>query len=167
MVRACARPYFLAGGDSEDLIQEGMLGLLNAVRDYRADRNTAFRTYAQICIKRRLISAIRSDARYKNLPLNKAVSYHPFSFDCEDSIPQQSVPDPEEVLIGQEQADERTAQLKKELSGLEEKVLELYLDGYSCSEIAHSLGREIKAVDNAIQRVRRKALRLFNTATTA
>ena len=128
LVRVCARPYFLAGGDGEDLIQEGMLGLLSAVREYRADRNTAFKTYAEICIRRRLISAVRSYARDKNLPLNKAISYQPLSFvrrrkmrcriKCAES---------EEVLIGRERANERTAQLKSRLSAFEAKVLSLYL----------------------------------------
>jgi RNA polymerase sporulation-specific sigma factor len=169
LVRVCARPYFLAGGDGEDLIQEGMLGLLSAVREYRADRNTAFKTYAEICIRRRLISAVRSYARDKNLPLNKAISYQPLSF-CpggEDALSDQSVPNPEEVLIGREQANERTAQLKSRLSAFEAKVLSLYLQGLSCGEIAVKLNRSYKSVDNAVQRVRHKAVRIFESAITA
>lgn len=162
-VRMCARPFFLAGGDGEDLIQEGMLGLLNAVRSYRADKNTAFKTYAEVCIRRRIISAIRSDAGEKNLPLNKAISYHPLSFfgSEEVSLSEQSVPDPEEVLIGREQAKERVLQLSNGLSEFELSVLELYLQGLSQSEIAATLGKTVKSVDNAVQRVRQKAVRII------
>ena len=162
-VRMCARPFFLAGGDGEDLIQEGMLGLLNAVRSYRADKKTAFKTYAEVCIRRRILSAVRTDAAEKNLPLNKAISYHPLSFfgSEETALSEQSVPDPEEVLIGREQAKERALQLGNDLSDLESAVLELYLQGLSQREIAARLGKSVKSVDNAVQRVRQKAVRIL------
>lgn len=163
LVRAEARPLFLVGGDGEDLIQEGMLGLMYAIRRYKPGE-ASFRTFAQVCVKRRLYSAIRKDARAKNLPLNTAVSYPPLSFEGEENFAQQSVPDPEEVLIGREQASERTARLNRELSGFEARVLRLYLDGFTCAEIAEKLDKSGKSVDNAIQRVRRKAVRIYEEA---
>jgi len=162
-VRMSARPFFLTGGDGEDLIQEGMLGLLVAVRSYRSDKNTAFKTYAEVCIKRRIYSAIRTAAAEKNLPLNKAISFNPLSFsDSEETVlSEQSVPDPEEVLIGREQAKERVLQLGNDLSDMESAVLELYLLGLSQREIAVKLGKNVKSVDNAVQRIRQKAMRIL------
>ena len=159
LVRICARPYFLMGGDSEDLIQEGMIGLLNAVREFVPDRDAGFRTYAEVCIRNRLISAIKTATRDKHTPLNNSVPLetplfdgHPgFSFDTLDSHA-----DPEALVISREELQERRDALLRQLSSFEAEVLVRYLDGLSCSEIAMAVGRSQKSVDNAVQRVRRK-----------
>ena len=144
LVRICARPYFLMGGDSEDLIQEGMIGLLNAVREFVPDRDAGFRTYAEVCIRNRLISAIKTATRDKHTPLNNSVPLetplfdgHPgFSFDTLDSRA-----DPEALVISREELQERRDALLRQLSSFEAEVLVRYLDGLSCSEIAMAVGR--------------------------
>lgn len=164
LVRVCARPYFLVGGDSEDLIQEGMVGLLNAIREFSPDKKSSFRTYAETCIRNRILSAIRAAARDKHTPLNYYVSYETPLFDgSTDSYPlsasQQPQQNPEDVLISREERRERLGTLKGQLSGLEASILELYLYGYSYLEIAKQVRRSPKAVDNAVQRIRRKVAR--------
>lgn len=164
LVRICARPYFLAGGDSEDLIQEGMVGLLNAIREYVPQKGTAFRTYAEICIRNRILSAIRAASRDKHTPLNHYVSFEPPLLDgIADSYPfnasRQPLQNPEDMLISREERRERLGTLKGQLSGLETNILELYLRGYSYVEIAEQVNRSPKAVDNAVQRIRRKVAR--------
>lgn len=162
LVRACARPLFLAGGDSEDLIQEGMVGLLNAVRTFDHERETQFRTYAEVCIRSRLHSAVRAAARDKHSPLNNYISFETPLFDTAGYL-SSSKEDPEEVLIGKEEWKERLRALKDQLSGFEAKILQLYLSGLSYAEIADRIGRTQKSVDNAVQRIRRKVARLFNS----
>lgn len=168
LVRICARPYFLAGGDSEDLIQEGMVGLLNAVREFSPDKGSTFRTYAETCIRNRILSAIRAAARDKHTPLNHHVSYEtPLLDGNADSYPfsahRQPQQDPEELFISREERRERLGTLKGQLSGLEAQILELYLRGYSYIEIAERVNRSPKAVDNAVQRIRRKVARHFTS----
>lgn len=168
LVRICARPYFLAGGDSEDLIQEGMLGLLNAIREYLPERGTSFRTYAEACIRNRIRSAVRAAARDKHTPLNHYVSFETSlldgntdSYHC--SFPHQPLQNPEDMVISREERRERLWTLKGQLSGLEAEILELYLRGYSYGEIAEQVDRSPKAVDNAVQRIRRKVARQFSS----
>ena len=161
LVRVCARPYFLAGGDSEDLIQEGMVGLLNAIREYDPGKGSSFRTYAETCIRNRILSAIRAAARDKHTPLNHYVSYEtPLLDGNTDSYPlsasRQPQQNPEDMLIGREERRERLGTLKGQLSGFEAQILDLYLRGLSYVEIASEVDRSPKAVDNAVQRIRRK-----------
>lgn len=162
LVRVCARPYFLVGGDSEDLIQEGMLGLLVAIREYSPDKQVAFRTYANLCIRRRIISAIRMAMRDKHTPLNSYVSLE-LSLDVEDGENYPSLiaalgwqESPEHAIIDKEQFNALKKQFDKQLSSLEQSILDLYLKGFSYSEIAKEVGRTAKSVDNAVQRIRRK-----------
>ena len=158
-VRACARPFFLAGGDSEDLIQEGMFGLLSAIRQYDPANGAAFRTFAEHCIRNRLLSAVRSASRLKHFPLNDGLSLEQLSEDTSlpfAAIPEFFQPSPEELVLARESKEELYSAFRDRLSGLEKKVLDLYLDGLSYQDIANRLGKDGKAVDNAVQRIRRK-----------
>ena len=161
LVRICARPYFLAGGDSEDLIQEGMVGLLAAIREYDPEKAASFRTYAEVCIKNRLFSVIKAAARDTHIPLNNSVSFgnplfsgngDPLAFGASDG----PETDPEEILLSRESFRERLEALMGQLSGFEASVLRLYLNGLSYSEIAAEVNKSPKSVDNAVQRIRRK-----------
>lgn len=150
--RACARPYFLAGGDSEDLLQEAMLGLLKAIREYSSERETAFRTFAEVCIKNRIRSAVTASTRDKHAPLN-----HSVSMEDQSLLDREHSSDPEELFISREEEAERLEALKHRLSPLEQRILSLYLQGFSYREIGEQVGRADKSVDNAVQRIRRKA----------
>ena len=172
LVRACARPYFLSGGDSEDLIQEGMLGLLAAIREYDPERSTSFGTYAVFCIRRRLLSAVKAAARKKHMPLNRAISFEaPLLDENGDCYPYGIQPtqdsSPEELLIDREDSEERMALLKSHLSGFETKILRLYLQGLSYSEIAAEVNKTTKSVDNAVQRIRRKVAQHLSSGVTS
>ena len=160
LVRACARPYFLMGGDSEDLIQEGMVGLISAIREYTPSRETAFLTFAETCVRNRMISAIRAASRDKHTPLNQSVSFETPLFDgMSDYLPFGAAgpqTDPEALYISREELQERMVLLRSQLSGFEAKILGLYLSGLSYAEIAAEIKRTPKSVDNAVQRVRRK-----------
>jgi len=162
LVRMCARPCFLVGGDSEDLIQEGMIGLLSAIRGFNPSRGAGFRTYAEVCIHNRLRSAMKAAIRDKHLPLNASISFLDPRFDGEpipcsyEADPRRSE-NPEDVLISREERERRMSAFRSQLSRLERTVLDLYLDGFSYGEIGLRLGKSSKAVDNAVQRVRRKA----------
>ena len=156
LVRACARPLFLAGGDSEDLIQEGFLGLLTAIRSFDPGRDAAFRTFAEICIRSRLHTAVRAAQGGKHAPLNHSVSYEPPLFDGTNAYLFSSAESPEDVVIGREELKERLEALKGRLSKFEAQILPPYLSGLSCGEIAQRVGRSQKSVDNAVQRIRRK-----------
>ena len=153
LVRCCAHPYFLAGGDSEDLLQEGMFGLIKAMREFRADREASFQTFAEVCIRSRLCSVIRASRAGKHSPLNESVPLNAFLLDAQ---PQYSQLDPEDLLIDREKAAALLDQVRSQLSELEIRVLDLYLDGCSCGEIAATVGKPYKSVDNAVQRIRRK-----------
>lgn len=165
-VRICARPLFLAGGDSEDLIQEGMLGLLSAIRQYDPSANVPFKTYAELCINRRLYSAVKSAARLKHLPLNNGVPLD--SILSEESQPQAtSCPEAnrritEEQVLARESEKELHSAFSQYLSGFEAKVLQLYLSGLSYAEMAAQTHKSEKSIDNAVQRIRRKLARLPN-----
>lgn len=156
LVRMCARPLFLVGGDSEDLIQEGMLGLLLAVRSYHSDRQASFRTYAEICIRNRLRSAIKAARRGKHTPLNDSISFETPLFDESSERLLLSEDSPEHVIITREEIKERLDGIKGRLSDLEADVLPHYLEGYTCREIAVQVQKSSKTVDNAIQRIRKK-----------
>ena len=162
LVRACARPLFLAGGDSEDLIQEGTFGLVSAIRQFSPDCDTSFKTFAELCIRKRLYSAIKSASRLKHFPLNDGVSFEQLSED--HRAPLSAVPEvfrrsPEDLVLARESKEELYTAFSRCLSPFENKVLDLYLDGLSYREIAQRLDKEPKAVDNAVQRIRRKLAR--------
>lgn len=168
LVRSCARPYFLAGGDSEDLIQEGMIGLLSAIRGFQRGKDTSFRTYAEVCIRNRLRSAVRAAARDKHSPLNRSVPLGDSLFDETPEtygygISQQRLENPEDLVIGREERESRVKAMRQQLSGFENAVLDLYLDGLSYGEIAEKVKKPAKSVDNAVQRIRRKAAPYFAT----
>ena len=167
LVRACARPLFLAGGDSEDLIQEGMLGLLTAIRGFDPGRDTAFRTFAEICVRSRLLTAVRAAQGGKHSPLNRSISFEPPLFDGTRAYQFSSAESPEDVIIGREELKERLDALKCRLSELEADILPLYLSGLSCGEIAVRVGRSQKSVDNAVQRIRRKVARQFSSGVSS
>lgn len=154
-VRACARPLFLAGGDSEDLTQEGLLGLLDAIREYRGDQDASFATFARVCIRNRMYSAVRSASRDKHVPLNSSLSW-----ERDDVEPDLTAPlGPEELLIAREDRVERLQRIKRALSPLEREILKHYLLGLSYEEIGQATHRSAKSVDNAVQRIRRKLAR--------
>ena len=162
LVRTCARPLFLAGGDNGDLVQEGMLGLLSAIRRFDPSDGTSFQTFAEHCIRMRLYSAIKSASRLKHLPLNNGVSLEQLSEDSPmqlSAIPDVLRCDPEELVLARERTEELYSELAQCLSKLEKQVLDLYLDGLSYREIASLLGKEEKSIDNAVQRIRRKLAR--------
>lgn len=163
MVRICARPYFLAGGDSEDLTQEGMLGLLSAIREYDRGSGIPFKAFAEVCIRRRIYSAIKSASRLKHTPLNNGISLEAAS--DEELSPERPYPAvdfrrvPEEQVLARESANEFFNTFSRCLSPLEKSILPLFLDGLSYRAIAQTCGKDEKAVDNAVQRIRRKLAR--------
>ncbi|TCS69156.1 RNA polymerase sporulation sigma factor SigH [Effusibacillus lacus] len=161
-VKAKARSYFLIGADREDIVQEGMIGLYKSIRDYRDDKLTSFKAFAELCITRQIITAIKTATRQKHIPLNSYVSLDKPIYDEDsdrtllDVICGSRVSDPEELLINQEEFVDIEAKMGEILSDLERKVLMLYLDGRSYQEIAVDLKRHVKSIDNALQRVKRK-----------
>ncbi len=161
-VRAKARSYFLIGADHEDIVQEGMIGLYKAIRDYKGDKLSSFKAFAELCITRQIITAIKTATRQKHIPLNSYVSLDRPIYDEEsdrtllDVICGTRVTDPEELLINQEEFDDIELKMGEILSDLERKVLMLYLDGRSYQEISVDLKRHVKSIDNALQRVKRK-----------
>ncbi|MFA9556457.1 RNA polymerase sporulation sigma factor SigH [Evansella sp. AB-rgal1] len=161
-VRAKARSYFLIGADHEDIVQEGMIGLYKAIRDFKGDKLSSFKAFAELCITRQIITAIKTATRQKHIPLNSYVSLDKPIYDEEsdrtllDVIIGTKVSDPEELLINQEEFDDIELKMGEILSDLERKVLMLYLDGRSYQEISGDLNRHVKSIDNALQRVKRK-----------
>jgi RNA polymerase sporulation-specific sigma factor len=161
-VRSKARSYFLIGADKEDIIQEGMIGLYKAIRDYRDDKQASFRAFADLCITRQIITAIKTATRQKHIPLNSYVSLNKPIYDEEsdrtllDVISGIHIADPEEIIINQEQIEDIELKMGEILSSLEMEVLTFYLEGKSYQEIAEELGRHVKSIDNALQRVKRK-----------
>ena len=154
MVRKKARVLYLVGGDQDDLIQEGMIGLFKAVRDYRKEKDASFHTFAQLCVDRQLYHAIQSSNRQKHQPLNSYVSINSEEWEEEVySIFQQS---PENIVIAQEKEEKGERKRKKKISNLENQVLKMYLDGDSYLQIAEKLGKSPKSIDNALQRIRGK-----------
>ncbi len=161
-VRAKARSYFLIGADREDIIQEGMIGLYKAIRDYRDDKLASFRAFAELCITRQIITAIKTATRQKHIPLNSYISLNKPIYDEEsdrtllDVLSGTKVTDPEELVISREEFVDIEHKMGEFLSDLEWKVLMSYLDGRSYQEIAKDLRRHVKSIDNALQRVKRK-----------
>ena len=154
MVRQRARFLYLAGGDQDDLIQEGMIGLFKAIQDYRGDKDASFRTFAQLCIERQIYHAIQSSNRRKHQPLNGYMSMYGEEWEAETkTMFQQS---PETLLIAQENAQQIEEMIRRELSEMESQVLILYLKGNNYLEIAEMLDKTPKTIDNAIHRIRRK-----------
>jgi RNA polymerase sporulation-specific sigma factor len=161
-VRAKARSYFLIGADREDIIQEGMIGLFKAIRDFRLDKLSSFRAFAELCITRQIITAIKTATRQKHIPLNSYVSLNKPIYDEDsdrtllDVISGSKITDPEELVISREEFDDIEEKIGELLSSLEWNVLMSYLDGKSYQEIAEELDRHVKSIDNALQRVKRK-----------
>ena len=165
-VRLKASSYFLAGGDSEDLIQEGLVGLYKAVRDFRPDKETSFRSFAELCVTRQIITAIKTAPRFKHAPLHTYVSFShtPAGQDGDgdvtlgDALPGPSVNDPSVRVISTEELQALVGCLSTKLSSLEADALRLYLEGSSYEQMAEELGCDTKTIDNALQRVKRKIL---------
>ena len=161
-VRAKARSYFLIGADREDIIQEGMIGLYKAIRDYRDDRQSSFRAFAELCITRQMITAIKTATRQKHIPLNSYVSLNKPVYDdgsdrtLIDMLSNSKSTNPEDLLIGREDYEAVESCIGEQLSKFEKQVLRLYLLGKSYQQIAQELDRQPKAVDNALQRVKHK-----------
>lgn len=161
-VRAKARSYFLIGADKEDIIQEGMIGLYKAIRDYKEEKLTSFKAFAELCITRQIITAIKTATRQKHIPLNSYISLDKPIYDEEsdrtlmDVISGAKPTDPEALIIHREEFSKIEDKMAELLSDLERQVLSLYLDGQSYQEISALLDRHVKSIDNALQRVKRK-----------
>ncbi|HAW60045.1 MAG TPA: RNA polymerase sporulation sigma factor SigH, partial [Actinobacteria bacterium] len=162
-VRVKARSYFLIGADKEDLIQEGMIGLYKAIRDFRPDKQASFRAFAELCITRQMITAIKTATRQKHIPLNSYISLNkPVYFEEEsdrtlvDMLSGSETSDPVELVITSEELRNIRSSFGEILSELEARVLRLYIEGKSYQEIAEELNRHVKSIDNALQRVKRK-----------
>nr|WP_129599404.1 RNA polymerase sporulation sigma factor SigH [Anaerophilus nitritogenes] len=161
-VRAKARSYFLIGADREDIIQEGMIGLFKAIRDFKPDKLSSFRAFAELCITRQIITAIKTATRQKHIPLNSYISLNKPIYDEEsdrtllDIISGAKISDPEELIISREELAHIESKIGEILSDLEWTVLMYYLQGRSYQEMAVELDRHVKSIDNALQRVKRK-----------
>jgi RNA polymerase sporulation-specific sigma factor len=163
-VRLKASSYFLAGGDADDLIQEGLVGLYKAIRDYRTDRESSFRNFAELCITRQIITAVKTATRNKHTPLNQYVSFSSTpsaaagdnDTTLDEMLPGPQVHDPVNQVISSEELRALVACISTALSELESRVLALYLDGHSYEEVGRRIGCDCKTVDNALQRVKRK-----------
>lgn len=168
-VRAKARTYFLIGADKEDIVQEGMIGLYKAIRDFKGDKQASFKAFAELCITRQLITAIKTATRQKHIPLNSYVSLDKPIYDEEsgytlmDVISGANMMNPEALIINKEKADDIARELAEMLSGLERRVLALYMEGQSYLEISEELNMQVKSIDNALQRVKRKMERHLKT----
>lgn len=161
-VRMKARSYFLIGADKEDIIQEGMIGLYKAIRDFRSDKLSSFRAFAELCIIRQIITAIKTATRQKHIPLNSYVSLDKPIYDEEsdrtlmDVLTDNGIDDPQQLMINNEEFMYMEEKMGEVLSELEREVLALYLDGQTYQEISEKLERHVKSIDNALQRVKRK-----------
>lgn len=161
-VRSKARSYFLIGADHEDIVQEGMIGLYKAIRDFKPEKLSSFRAFAELCVTRQIITAIKTATRQKHIPLNSYVSLNRPLFDEEsdrtllDVIVEARASNPEDLVINQEDIASIHQRINEVLSGFEQDVLDAYLDGKSYQEIAKLLGKHVKSIDNALQRVKRK-----------
>ncbi|MCL5056146.1 MAG: RNA polymerase sporulation sigma factor SigH [Firmicutes bacterium] len=161
-VRVKAKSYFLVGADREDIIQEGMIGLYKAIRDFKADKLSSFRAFAELCITRQIITAIKTATRQKHIPLNSYISLNKPIYDDDsdrtmmDILSGAKITDPEEVFINHELSGDIREKIQENLSDLESQVLASYLEGKSYQEMARELNRHVKSIDNALQRVKRK-----------
>lgn len=168
-VRAKARTYFLIGADKEDIVQEGMIGLYKAIRDFDSDKLSSFKAFAELCITRQIITAVKTSTRQKHIPLNSYVSLDKPVYDEEsdrtllDIIAGSKAIDPQELLVNREKFSDMESKLSELLSELEKKSLHLYLDGRSYQEISAELNRHVKSIDNALQRVKRKFEQLIES----
>ena len=162
LVRARAKDYFLAGADREDLVQEGMIGLFKAIRDFDITKQASFLGFAEVCVKRQLITAVKTATRQKHMPLNSYVSLNQPVYEDEtertlvDMLAERESVDPEEMFLRREKAEAMETEIAQKLSSLEQSVLSLYLSGMNYQEIAVELGRPPKSIDNALQRIKRK-----------
>lgn len=167
-VKSKAKSYFLIGADKEDIYQEGMIGLYKAIRDFRPDKLTSFKAFAELCVTRQIITAIKTATRQKHIPLNTYVSLNKPIYEEEsertllDVLAGFKITDPEELVISQEEVTYIEGEISKVLSDLELEVLTSYLDGKSYQEIACDLDRHAKSIDNALQRVKRKLEKCLN-----
>jgi RNA polymerase sporulation-specific sigma factor len=169
LVRSKAKSMFILGGDNEDLIQEGMLGLFKAVRDYDCGRDASFFTFADLCISRQMYTAVQASRRKKHIPLNTYISLYGDGEDCRDgetreladSLVDRAERNPEELFLDKERVDYLERTIEKELSSFEKQVLDLYMTGMSYTQIAKVLGREEKATDNALQRLKGKIRKML------
>lgn len=167
-VKAKAKSYFLIGADKEDIYQEGMIGLYKAIRDFRTDKLSSFKAFAELCVTRQIITAIKTATRQKHIPLNTYVSLNKPIYDEEsdrtlmDVLSEAKVADPEELVISREELNHIQSEIGEVLSSLEMEVLMSYLDGKSYQEIACDLDRHAKSIDNALQRVKRKLEKCLN-----
>jgi len=161
-VRARSRTYFLIGADKEDIIQEGMIGLYKSIRDFRTDANTSFKSFAELCITRQIITAIKKATRQKHIPLNSYVSLNKPVYDDEnerilmDTFAGKEISNPEEIMLDKERFLSLEDKLLKILSKLEWRVLSKYLEGKSYTQIANQIGKSEKSIDNALQRIKKK-----------
>ena len=166
-VRSKARSYFLIGADHEDIVQEGMIGLFKAIRDFRPDKLSSFRAFAELCVTRQIITAIKTATRQKHIPLNSYVSLNKPIYDEEsdrtllDVITEGYLANPEDVLINREDMSLIEVRIAQSLSPLERQVLAKYLQGKSYQEISRDMKRQIKSIDNALQRVKRKLAKIM------
>ncbi|MFC4559687.1 RNA polymerase sporulation sigma factor SigH [Virgibacillus kekensis] len=169
-VRAKARTYFIIGADKEDIIQEGMIGLYKAIRDYDGEKLSSFKAFAELCVTRQIITAIKTATRQKHIPLNSYVSLDKPIYEEEsdrtllDVIAGSKAIDPQELLLNREKFGDMELKLSELLSELEKKVLHLYLDGRTYQEISVELKRHVKSIDNALQRVKRKLEQLLESS---
>lgn len=165
-VRSKARSYFLIGADHEDIVQEGMIGLYKSIRDFQPARLASFRSFAELCVKRQIITAIKAATRQKHVPLNSYVSLNKPLYDEESDrtlldVIEGRITNPEDLYISKEDLKNIQSQMDQLLSGLEKQVLEAFMDGKSYQEIAQMLGRHVKSIDNALQRVKRKLFKFM------
>lgn len=167
LVRAAARPFFLVGGSSEDLLQEGMLGFCYSILHYDASRNISFKTFAEVCIRNRILSAIKSASSMKHSPLNDRISLEAAAEGDSADKSMDTQPSPEEQVLARESVTEFFTTFAQTLSPLEQKILHLYLDGLSYQAIADTLSKNVKSVDNAVQRIRRKLNRHLSSGDSS
>ena len=164
-VRTKARSYFLIGADHEDIVQEGMIGLYKAIRDYRAEKLSSFRAFAELCVTRQIITAIKTATRQKHIPLNSYISLNKPIYEEDsdrtllDVITEEGMSNPEEMIIDREDLSMIEGRIGQMLSGLEKDVLVRYMEGKSYVEIAGEMHRHVKSIDNALQRIKRKLLK--------
>jgi RNA polymerase sporulation-specific sigma factor len=173
IVEGKARSYFLIGADHEDIVQEGMIGLFKAIRDFRTDKLIPFRAFAELCISRQIFTAIKAATRQKHIPLNSYVSLHASLYDADsdrtllDTLAESDNADPERLVITRQFSDDLRFRIRRELSELESAVLRGHLEGKSYQEIAQGLRRRVKSVDNALQRAKRKIGKSIRKMMTA